>query len=226
MGMLTRAKKRRLEQEEERLAVADRISSLPDDVLGDIVSLLPTKDGARTQVLSSRWRHVWRSAPLNLDLHADDTDGRGILASDISRILSAHRGPGRRFVMPRHYKHKHKEYPTPTTPATMDGWLQSSALNNLQELEFFGNVILQRPPWMYRFSSTLGVARFGFGGSSFPDGIIGNNASALRFPLLRQMTLLNVSISVSSLHALLAGCPILESLLIHELGHPRLSSIG
>ncbi|GJN40565.1 hypothetical protein PR202_gb29796 [Eleusine coracana subsp. coracana] len=45
---------------------ADRISSLPDAVLSNIVSCLPAKDAA----LSRRWRRVWASTPLVLD----DTD--------------------------------------------------------------------------------------------------------------------------------------------------------
>ncbi|CAM0946451.1 unnamed protein product [Alopecurus aequalis] len=84
---------------------ADRVSRLPDDLLRRVVSLLPAKDGARTTVLSSRWRHLWRSTPLVLvDTHllpggdADCRPGRAGAASRavtdaVSAALEAHPGP-------------------------------------------------------------------------------------------------------------------------------------
>ncbi|KAJ1403665.1 F-box-like domain superfamily [Sesbania bispinosa] len=47
---------------------ADLISSLPDALLADIVSLLPVAEGVRTSVLSQRWKTVWKhSSRLNFD---------------------------------------------------------------------------------------------------------------------------------------------------------------
>ena len=78
----------------------DYISRLLNEVLGEIISLLPTNDAACTQILARRWRPLWCSAPLNLDFdHL--RPGRRIrskeLGDRLSRILHSHRGPGRRL---------------------------------------------------------------------------------------------------------------------------------
>ncbi|KAL6611276.1 hypothetical protein ACP70R_039204 [Stipagrostis hirtigluma subsp. patula] len=195
----------------------DRISGLPDAVLGDIVSLLPTKEAARTQTLASRWRHVWRAAPLNLD-HGDLNLGDGALAAAVSRILAAHPGPGRRFCIPPHLLHDR--------PTAVDAWLRSSALDNLQELDFWED----RPYWRqrrefppspppastFRFSATLRVATFR------KCHLLDSSVEALHFPQLKQLALEYVEISEGSLHTMISCCPALECLLLKSFGFCRI----
>lgn len=84
----------------------DRISELPDGVLGSILFLMPLKDAGCTTVLSDRWRGVFAYSPIALD---DKVLGRhslgsgvkkGVLRADrvsaINQILAAHKGPIRR----------------------------------------------------------------------------------------------------------------------------------
>ncbi|XP_055828949.1 F-box/FBD/LRR-repeat protein At1g13570-like [Solanum dulcamara] len=48
----------------------DRISSLPRNVMDNILELLPVQDGARTSILSQKWRYIWAKLP-NLVLSHD-----------------------------------------------------------------------------------------------------------------------------------------------------------
>jgi hypothetical protein len=186
---------------ESRWPPEDPISNLPDDLLVKIVSLLPTKDGARTQILASRWRHLWRSAPLNLD-----SDGlasyRVDLAPVVSHILSSHPGPGRRFCVCRHHLRQSR------AAASVDAWLRSPALDNLQELDY--TFFEQPPASFFRFSRSLRALTIGC--CSLPDDTI---PGPLRFPLLKHLGLEDVTISERSVQSLIDGCPAMESLLIH-----------
>ncbi|EEC69489.1 hypothetical protein OsI_38706 [Oryza sativa Indica Group] len=97
MGVVTRGKKRRLDDESSNPQLAPRggedlISRLPDDILAGIITLLPTKDGACTQMLSRRWRPLWQSAPLNLEARVNGCT----LGKDVATIYSTlltHSGP-------------------------------------------------------------------------------------------------------------------------------------
>lgn len=191
----------------------DRISGLPDAILGEVVSLLSTKEAARTQVVASRWRHVWRGAPLVLD--ATDLEGKGwpvneqALAGAVSRILSAHPGPCRRFCVQPYHLYDRR--------ATVDAWLRSPALENLKELDFCGrrrylrcpvNQLAPPPASTFRFCATLHVATF----SNFQ--LLDGTVEALQFPKLTHLALVEVRITEGSLHNMISSCPVLECLLL------------
>ncbi|KAM0851719.1 hypothetical protein ACQ4PT_052263 [Festuca glaucescens] len=182
----------------------DRISDLPDSVLGEIISLLPTKEGAKTQILAPRWRNLWRSAPLNLDCY-DLITSLGDVAGVVSRILSSHQGPGRCFRILRGFR----DYEA----ANVDSWLQSPAVDNLQELRLsYPRKIQSELPLLsesfLRFSTTLRVATIEH--CHLLDSIV----QGLQLPQLRQLTLSNVWISECSIPHVIAGCPVLECLMI------------
>ena len=190
----------------------DRISDLPDAVLGEIISLLPTKDCCRTQVLSIRWRPLWRAVPLNLDCRQLS------LFNDFEiprAIISSHQGSVQSLCIPSCYLSKH------TMPCTVDAWLKSPEFTELQLLEFYyspGNhiphterheLVPSAPMSISRFSSSLHTATFAL--CYLPDNLVLN----LRLPFLKKLSLVRVRISEASLHSIIhSSCLALERLLI------------
>jgi hypothetical protein len=212
----------------------DHISRLPDQILGEIISVLPLMEGARTQILASRWRHLWRAAPLNLDF-------RGLPASDsmlstrcdvVDAILAAHQGSGRRLCLPARHLQCRAD--------GVDAWFRSHSLKNLQELEFYFydakycsadlvlETLLPPPESIFRFSSTLRVATIS------NCYLVDDTVKTLRFPQLKKLALMFVKISEVSLHNIISSCPVLECLLLstisriscHRINSPTLRSIG
>ncbi|KQK16219.2 hypothetical protein BRADI_1g27476v3 [Brachypodium distachyon] len=144
----------------------DLIGSLPDDILVEIICLLPIKEGTCTRTLAYRWRDLWHVTPLNLDCCRflgipSEKRHRRLVAN----IVSNHRGPVRRFrcigtwVM--------------DDPA-MHGLLTSSRFDELQELasEFMLAAPYPDRSFWFRYSHTIHLARVGISEQSI-DNLIG-----------------------------------------------------
>ncbi|KAK1648079.1 hypothetical protein QYE76_065886 [Lolium multiflorum] len=199
----------------------NRINRLPDEILGEIISLLPTKQGARTQAIASRWRGLWRSSPLNLDFDHITAHAHWYnLSHDVLGIIKSHQGGGRRLRTPYMY--------TKDVKHAIEACLLSPALNNLRELELSSWEGQPIPASVFRFSPTLCFAHIGH--CSLPDATV----QGIQFPLLKQLKLVHSSISEGSLHRMIADCPSLECLLIYSctgsrslrINSPVLTSVG
>lgn len=192
---------------------SDLISRLPDAILGTVISLLPTKDGARTQALSRRWLPLWRSdmAPLNLvvDSNLSDYQSRRTV---VSKILSDQSGPARRFSA-------YLFFFLPIWVAEVNGWLRSESLAGLQELEVTNlqtNHYLLPSHALTRFALTLRVLKLS--GCRFTD-----QAALLNFPQLKQLSLYAVEISDDSLESMISSSAALEIVNLHIVRFGRLS---
>ncbi|KAF0898499.1 hypothetical protein E2562_008100 [Oryza meyeriana var. granulata] len=212
----------------------DRMSRLPDAVLSNIVSRLPVKDGARTAVLSPRWRRVWASTPLVLDdadlLPNDDDDGgcRQIFWRDVtdavSRVLSAHPGPFRCVRLTNACS-----YAGSRGGATLSRWLGVLATKGVQEL-----VLVFLPVWPVRVEPPAEVLRVAslrrlYLGlwRPFPD-TEHIRPGADVFPNLVELGICRTDIKTKDLDRLLQCSPALETLAFVELAvvvAPRLERL-
>ncbi|XP_044952283.1 putative FBD-associated F-box protein At5g53640 [Hordeum vulgare subsp. vulgare] len=189
----------------------DRISLLPDCLVGTIVSILQPKAAARTMVLSHRWRHIWPSLPLDLNLETDsdarflgatDSDARFLGAKSILSILSSHCGPIRRFCV--------------TTLAGVGTctWLQTLAERRIDDtlvLRFASG--MQHHPLPRSLLSSAGVAIRHLDLHCCRLGLPNNPYSPVQtLQHVEYLSLSDVIISEMALHRMIEVCPVLSEL--------------
>ncbi|XP_056685421.1 F-box/LRR-repeat protein At3g58900-like [Spinacia oleracea] len=142
----------------------DRISGLPDEVLGHILSFLPTKCAVGTSILSTRWKYLFR---LTTNLYFEDS-----YASSAGNDASEEEKEGRKesfkkfvyLVLALHQKSSITEFSLKCQNtyenSHIDIWVSAAILKKVQQLylDLLGTV-KERPslPIIFFNSKTLVV---------------------------------------------------------------------
>jgi hypothetical protein len=186
----------------------DLLSLLPDCILGVIVSLLDTDEGARTTILSRRWRGIWRSSPLNLDPRRFCDENRRIQV--ISKILAAHPGPARRLAL--------RFICDAASVSRYGDWLPLPIFDGLQELILHFPLTVNRPEMpasALRFASLRVLDIYN---CTFPV-----SDCAPSFPCLVHLSLSHVGITEKLLQGMIANSPGIDAMELNTIfGHRRL----
>ncbi|QCD95198.1 hypothetical protein DEO72_LG5g3291 [Vigna unguiculata] len=190
--------------------MADRISSLPDSILCDILSSLPTKEVVATSVLSKRWIHLWRSVPsFYFDynpIYSCDYDKykeayTHFLQSVDSFLLSRDREqPLHRFRLTFHCTLEHT--------LSIKTWITAAVSGRVRHLDIYCHRGIVMPTV---FScKTLVVLKLNL--------ITVEDFSFADLPLLKILYLNSVSLPrYLDLSQILSGCPNLEDLEVMDL---------
>ncbi|ESQ44061.1 hypothetical protein EUTSA_v10005988mg [Eutrema salsugineum] len=199
----------------DTICLRDSISWLPDEVLGSILSLLPTKQAASTALLSKKWRYVFRLVD-NLDF--DDSVsmhvGNDKLAfpesfeNFVDRTLSLQcDSPIKKFSLKvSSYDERQK--------ACVCRWISNVASRGVLEADLriqdMGTFTL--PPQLF-VSKTL--VKLTLGAQLYLE----NLPSYVLLPSLKFLFIDSVYFQYGDLcGVLLAGCPVLEELSVHHKG--------
>ncbi|CAO2183458.1 unnamed protein product [Urochloa humidicola] len=189
----------------------DIISTLPDDILSGIVSLLPVKDAARTAALSSRWRGLWASNPLvldDMDLLLSNPSHVAAVTATVSRAIAAHPGPFRSVSLTCYFAAADKH--------VLCRWIRTLAAGGVREL------VLNNIPWagLNLLPDALldcrSLHRLRISDWRFPDtsgaAVLRHGAAAAALPHLRELVLSRSVIREQDLEHVVASSPRLKTL--------------
>lgn len=187
----------------------DRISSLPDHLLLQIISFLEMHQAVSTGILSKRWRDLWTFTP-NLSFSNSKSSCSRCCCYFIifvEQSLSLHIGINiHKFSLQFPYYHRHCDY--------VDSWLRLAVMKDVRELclQFSAHQNglnemnrYRLPSWLFECEKLVSLELYSCK-VEVPDDVC--------FSSLRVLSLIQIELSGRAIDKLLAGCPLLENLTI------------
>ncbi|GKV34437.1 hypothetical protein SLEP1_g42812 [Rubroshorea leprosula] len=208
----------------------DNISSLPDELVLRIISLLPMKDAVRTSVLSTRWRYLYTFTS-NIDFDLQDKVGNG-LANGFDLMDFVDRLFFFRSKWPLDKFRLRCPESQDIDPLRLEGWISAVLWHGIRELDLYIDSIefkdLRLPASLFT-CKTLVVLKLEisldsgdlnstseFSNSSNMDsesGQLGLQVPAnVCLPSLKVLHLGYIIFSDDSRERLFSNCPVLEDL--------------
>ncbi|KAG2261426.1 hypothetical protein Bca52824_068505 [Brassica carinata] len=189
----------------------DKISELPDALLLQILSSVPTKDVVATSVLSKRWRYLCKMMP-KLRFCYEPTDDLERFSDNVCRYLLSHQAP----VLQRLHFEMNFEY-----DSTMDIGVMMGVAFGLHVRELVLEVYSDEPyrfPTSLYYCGTLETLKLG-------SRVLLDVPFPVCLKALRTLRLFDVSFEDDeSVVNLLSGCSVLENLEVMMFSHPHVKT--
>ncbi|CAN6979386.1 unnamed protein product [Brassica oleracea var. botrytis] len=181
----------------------DLISSMPDEVLGKILSLLPTRLAASTAVLSKRWRNLLSLVDtLDFSDEIGNPEGfSGFVDTTLDLLSNSHS-----IVKSFSLSCKHEN-------SRVDSWIRTVLESGFLELHL--KIVSMQSIESQLFTSNTLVQLTLYGGFCF-DGTLTPPRGGVFFPNLKTLNLVSVWFWDDNMFEfLISGCPLLDVLLLH-----------
>ncbi|KAL1200728.1 F-box/LRR-repeat protein [Cardamine amara subsp. amara] len=186
----------------------DSISDLPDEILGKILSLLPTKVAASTSVLSKRWKNLLSFVDtLSFDesvvvySYEEETSGLHRFSDFVDKALA--------LLSNSHIKKFSLCHsPRRDCEETYQRWIWTAMEYSLLELYLHSDRMIDIEIELFTSKTLVKL--------TLSDGYCVEVKNVF-FPALKSLSLLSVlGLDYPNYCRLLDGCPVLEDLVIHE----------
>ncbi|KAK8485020.1 hypothetical protein V6N11_071091 [Hibiscus sabdariffa] len=191
----------------------DRMSALPDAILHQILSFLPTKHSIQTSILSKRWIHLWKFTPA---IHIPYNEITPSQRTFIHNTLTQHQALKiHNFRL--HFSLGITWYPD--LAVQLQNCIEFAISRQVQTLSVYADLVAAfidpqdyyvLPSMFYSHDNVRSLQQVSLMGFLFNP----NPPSGVPFASLKTLCFFDCAIDDETLNGLLSNCPVLESLTI------------